>query len=141
MFVVIDKARLAHLIEVTRDDRRRADQGPNGPFYRIEASDQSLRLAGRRVEVTVSATVHEPGVLFLRVALFQRWLRMVPDAGFISIQANFDGLMFGDTRILPDAVDMLIYIDPATAPARHPAERDDMPEQLPPAQPLLFDVE
>lgn len=123
MFVVIDKARLSRLIAVTRDDRSPEGQGPDGPFFRIEASGQSLRLTGREVEVTVPATVHEPGVLFLRVTLFRQSLRRLPVKGFLAIQANGDGLMFGDTRLGPGAVDMLLYADPATAPAPHPAER------------------
>lgn len=132
MLLVIDKARLQRLIAATRDDQRKADQGPNGPFYRMEASGQSLRLTGRKVEVAVSATVHEPGVVFLRVTLFRRFLALLPETGFVTIVAGENGLTFGDTRLSPSAVDMLLYPNPATAPKLHPEERGDMPEQIPP---------
>lgn len=138
MFVVIDKLRLSRLIAVTRDDRRPADQGSSGPFFRIEASGQELRLSGRQVEVTVPATVHEPGVLFMRVTLFRRHLKKIPEKGFIAIQADAQGLAFGDTHLPPDSLDMLLYTDPAIAPDRHPAERDDGPERSRPIQPPLF---
>ncbi len=124
MFIVIDKNRLARLIAITRDDRRPKERGENGPFLRIEAGGDSIRITGRQVEAIVPATVHEPGVLFLRVTLFRRLLRAMSAPGFIAIQANQDGIMFGDTRIAPNAVDMLLYVDPATAPLIHPAERD-----------------
>ena len=124
MLFVIDKARLSRLLALTRDDRRPQDQGANGPFLRIEAGCDSIRITGQKVEATVPATVHEPGVLFLRVTLFRRLLRAMSAPGFIAIQANQDGIMFGDTRIAPNAVDMLLYVDPATAPMIHPAERD-----------------
>lgn len=97
----------------------------------MEASGQSLKLSGREVEVTVSATVHEPGVVFLRVTLFRQMLALLPEKGFIPIVAAANGITFGDTRLTPLAVDMLLYADPATAPLLHPEERGDMPEQLP----------
>ena len=138
MFVVIDKARLSRLIALTRDDRRPRDQGRDGPFYRIQAANDALRLSGRHVEATVPATIHEPGVLFLRVTLFRQMLRMLPEKGFVAIQANTEGIMFGDVRLSPEAVDMLLYSDPARAPEKHPAERDDGPEQIHRAPESLF---
>lgn len=127
MFVVIDKARLGRLIAVTRDDRTRRSRAADGPYFRMEAAGDSLRLTGREVEVTVPATVHEPGVLFLRVTLFRRMLKALPERGFLSIQVNGDGVAFGDTQLSLNALDALLYPDPATAPERHPAERDGGP--------------
>lgn len=127
MFVVIDKARLGRLIAVTRDDRKPRSRAADGPYFRMEAAGDSLRLTGREVEVTVPATVHEPGVLFLRVTLFRRMLKALPERGFLSIQVNGDGVAFGDTRLSLNALDALLYPDPATAPERHPAERDGGP--------------
>lgn len=127
VFVVIDKARLGPLIAVTRDDRKPLSRAADGPYFRMEASGDSLRLTGREVEVTVPATVHEPGVLFLRVTLFRRMLGALPERGFLSIQVNGDGLVFGDTQLSRNALEALLYPDPATAPERHPAERGGEP--------------
>ncbi|GMV27579.1 MAG: hypothetical protein AMXMBFR58_36100 [Phycisphaerae bacterium] len=138
MFVVLDKCRLSRLIAITRDDRRPSDQGRGGPFYRIEASSQTLRLSGRQVEVTIPATLHEPGVIFLRVTLFRRCLKAIPLKGFISIQADAKGLALGDTEIPASLIDMLLYPEPSNAPAQHPTERNDWSERDPPTRPPLF---
>lgn len=138
MFVVVDRSRFERLVAVTRDDRTRRLQARDQPFYRIEASGELIRLSGRQVEVTVPATVHEPGVLFLRVTIFRKALALLPDAGFLAIQANAEGISFGDTRLSPSTVDMLLYADPATAPMLHPEERG-LPEQIPaPREMSLF---
>lgn len=132
--------RLQRLIAITRDDRRKKDQGTDGPYFRIEASgQQTVRLSGRQVEVTVPATVHEPGVLFLKVTLFRRMLRALPERGFLAIQATGEGIMFGDVRLPLDCMEALLYPDAATAPERHPGERDDGPEQIPRHSENLFD--
>jgi len=123
MLFVIDKARLQRLIAVTRDDRTPREKGKEGPFYRIQASENTLRLTGRLVEATVHATVHVPGVMFLRVTLFRQMLRLVPESGFIAIQAHRDGLTFADVTLAASNVDMLLYPDVATAPELHPSER------------------
>lgn len=67
----------------------------------------------------------------MRVTLFRQMLALLPEKGFIPILAAESGITFGDTRLAPLAVDMLLYADPATAPLLHPEERGDMPEQLP----------
>lgn len=147
MLFVIDKPRLQRLIAVTRDERSPREQGEAGPFFRIEASGQSLTLSGRAVEVSIAATVHEPGMAFLRVTLFRRMLAALPgvqfkDAGgYLTIQINEHGLLVGDARLSPDAIDMLIYPDPATAPKLHPSERvgPDSVESTNP-EPTLFDL-
>lgn len=140
MLFVIDKARLQRLIAVTRDDRTPRDKGKEGPFYRIQAFDNTLRLTGRAVEATVPATVHVPGVMFLRVTLFRQMLRMVPASGFIAIQAHRDGLTFADVTLAASNVDMLLYPDVASAPELHPTERKPVPPPPNPDFPRsLFD--
>ena len=88
--------------------------------------------------MTVSATVHEPGVVFLRVTLFRQMLALLPEKGFIPIMAAENGITFGDTRLGCSVVDMLLYPDPDTAPMVHPEERGDMPEQIPPVEELTL---
>ncbi len=140
MFFVVDKARLQRLIALTRDDRSPGEQGKAGPFYRIEAGDGRLRLTGRQVEAEFPATVYEDGVLFLRVTLFRRALQLLPATEQIAIQVREDGLHVGDVTMPLDNNDMLLYLDPARAPKRHPEEvaDDDPPAPKPPAQGTLF---
>ena len=135
MFFVADKARLQRLIALTRDDRRPEQPGKAGPFFRIEASGAHLRLTGRQVEAEFPATVYEEGVLFLRVTLFRRALQLLPAADQIAIQVREDGVHVGDVTLPLDNNDMLLYLDPARAPLRHP---DDVVEERPPAQGTLF---
>lgn len=122
MFFVVDKPQLQRMIALTRDDRKRDQQAKQGPFFRIEASAGRVWLAGREVAADFSATVYEPGVLFLRVTLFRRALRMLKGVKSLAIQANADGLMFGNIQMPLEPNDMLLYVDPARAPQRHPAE-------------------
>jgi len=130
MFFVVNRVRLRRTIDLTRDDRRKAQQGKDGPFLRIEARDGQLRLTGRRVEATIPATVYEPGVLFLRVTLFHTLLAMMTDTRTMAIQVAVDGLHFGDTKLPWDVGDMLLYPDPAHAPAVHPEESLPLPEKV-----------
>lgn len=122
MFFVTDKPRLQRLIAITRDDRDAASQSRGGPFYRIEASGDRLKLTGREVEAEFPATVYEPGVLFLRVTLFRRALGMVTGEKTIAIQVGADGVLIDNMRLPLESNDMLLYPDPAKAPQRHPEE-------------------
>lgn len=76
MLFVVDKPRLQRMISIVRDDRTSAAQVDGGPFLRLEANDDRLKLAGQIVEAEFPATIYEPGVLFLRVTLLRRVLMM-----------------------------------------------------------------
>jgi len=135
MFFVTDCARLERPINLARDDRRKADQTDRGPYFRIEASAGGrLRLTGRQVEAAIPATVYEPGVLFLRVTVFRLLLTTMRDEKTLAVQVNAEGLSVENVRLSLDAGDMLLYPDPAMAPAIHPAER----QHTPPTQGELF---
>lgn len=122
MFFVTDKPRLQRLIAISRDDRDAPSQSRGGPFYRIEASGDRLKLTGREVEAEFPATVYEPGVLFLRVTLFRRALSMVTGEKTIAIQVGVDGVLIDNMRLPLETNDMLLYPDPAKAPQWHPSE-------------------
>lgn len=152
MLVVIPKSQLVQLIRLTRDDRWPQRQWKCAPFLRFEArqGEQVLRVTGREVEGTVPATVHTPGVVFLRATRFSDALELMhkwggTDGGeYVSLAADGDGLRFGDTRLATKAVDLLVYPDMDRAPAIHPAERSDVGPPNPlvdpghPAQGRLF---
>ena len=63
MLFVVDKPRLQRIIAITRDDRRPKDQTNTGPFFRIEASGDHLRLTGHQVESKFPATALRNGKL------------------------------------------------------------------------------
>jgi hypothetical protein len=65
-------------------------------------------------------------------------LQALPEKGFVAIQANSAGILFGDVRLGPQSVDMLLYADPAAAPQTHPSERDDSHEPIPREPETLF---
>ena len=81
----------------------------------LPAGGDRLKLSGREVEAEFPATVYESGVLFLRVTVFRRLLRTFTGEKTITIQANEEGLMFGDVRLPLESRDMLLYPDPAQA--------------------------
>lgn len=122
MFFVVDRPRLLRMIAITRDDLSPSDQTMEGPFFRIEASGDKVTLTGRVAQAAFPATVYEPGVLFLRITLFRRVLKMLTDVKFLSIQANSGGLIFDNIRMPLDSNDMLLYPNLAQAPKVHPAE-------------------
>src|SRR5205823_11810678 len=123
MFFVVDRARLERMIGLTRDDRPKDRFTDGGPYFRLEADEGHLRLTGRRVEAQFSATVYEPGVLFLRVTLLRDLLATMRDAPTLAIQANTEGVFIENVRLSLDVGQMLLYPIPASAPQRHPAER------------------
>jgi hypothetical protein len=125
MFFVVDKPRLQRLIAITRDDRKPSQQSKAGPFFRIEARDEKLRLSGRETEAEFPATVYEPGVLFLRITEFRSVLADIPDQSTITIQANAQGLFIDNVWFDLASNDMLLYPDPENAPLIHPSERKE----------------
>lgn len=132
MLFVVDKPRLQRMIALTRDDRKKKDQGKNGPFFRIEASGERIRLTGRQVEAEFPATVYEPGVLFVRVTMFRRALQVVTDTPTIAIQARGEGIDIENIHLAVEACDMLLYADPARAPKVHPDEVQPPRKMKPP---------
>lgn len=121
MLFVLKKAQLQRMIAITRDDRSaKTIHGADAPFFRIEASGESVTLSGREVEATIPASVYEPGVLFLKVTLFRRLLATFKGEDQITLQVNQDGLHIGNVRIPLEPPGWLLYADPARAPKRHP---------------------
>ena len=107
-------------ISIVRDDRKKKNQGLAGPFMRIEAGDDVVRLNGVSAEATVPATVYEPGVLFLKVTAFRRLLRSITGEKFVTVQVTDEALLLERIRLPLHANEMLLYCDPATAPLVHP---------------------
>lgn len=124
MLFVVDKPRLQRIIAITRDDRRAKDQGKAGPFFRIEANGDCIKLTGRRVEGQFPATVYEPGVMFLRVTMFRRALQLVTDTPQVTIQVRGDGIDIENMHLSVESCDLLLYVDPLKAPMVHPDEAE-----------------
>ena len=120
MFFVIDRPRLQRMIAITRDDRRKVDQGCGGSFFRIEANGGHVKVSGMQVAATLPATVYEPGVLFLRVTIFRRLLATFKGEKFLTFQCDANELVFGNVHFPLESLDILHYADPAKAPERHP---------------------
>lgn len=135
MLFVVDKPRLQRIIAITRDDHDARLQQEVAPFLRLEANQDHLRIAGQIVEAEFPATVYEPGVLFLRVAIFHRILHHISlkeiGTRYMAIQVNKDGLMFHNYRLGFNIGDMLFYPDPVGSPLQHPEERLSQPTQEP----------
>jgi len=126
----VDKLRLQKMITITRDDHRPMRNEEDEPYYRIEArSDSVLKLSGHKTEAEFPATVHEPGVLFLRVTLFRKMLREMKGLKKITILVNEDGLFFDNVRFPLAFGNMLFYPDPKQAPDRHPKEVERYKEE------------
>jgi len=122
MFFVVDKPRFQRLIAITRDDRRKRDQGKTGPYFRIEAREGRIKLTGRQVEAEFPATVYEEGVLFLQVTLFRKMLAAMTETKTLAIQVQKDGLHVAEVTFPLETNEMLLYPDPDRAPKIHPEE-------------------
>ena len=121
MLFVIDKPQFQRVISIVRDDRRKEDQGLAGPFLRLEARDDYVKLDGLEVSGKIPATVYEPGVLFLKATLFRRLLRTFKGEKFLTIQVTADELLMGYVRLPLESNEMLLYVNPDQAPQVHPA--------------------
>ena len=121
MLFVIDKPQLQRIIAIVRDDRRKEDQGLAGPFLRLEARDDYVKLDGLEVSGKIPATVYEPGVLFLKATLFRRLLRTFKGEKFLTIQVTGDELLMGYVRLPLESNEMLLYPNPDQAPEVHPS--------------------
>ena len=120
MLFVIDKPQFQKVIAIVRDDRRKEDQGLAGPFLRLKARDDYVKLDGREISGKIPATVYEPGVLFLKATLFRRLLRTFKGEKFLTIQVTGDELLMGYVRLPLDSNEMLLYVNPDQAPEVHP---------------------
>ena len=123
MLFVIDKPELQWVISFVRDDRTKASRGLAGPFMRLEAKDNYVKLDGLEASAKIPATVYEPGVLFLKVTLFRRLLRTLKGEKFLTIQVMADGLLIDRVRMPLESNEMLLYANPDQAPQVHPAFR------------------
>ena len=121
MLFVINKSALQGAISVVRDDRSKKTQGPAGPFLRLEAKDNSVKLEGNEVSANIPATVYEPGVLFLRVTIFRRLLKTFTKEKFLTIQVMSEGLLVENVTLSLEGHDMLLYLNPDQAPRFHPS--------------------
>lgn len=126
VFVIVDRAKLVRMLDVTRDDKKRGARKPpdEPPYLRIAAtSDGKLNLKGLEVEGTFPATVYEPGVLFIRARSFRDVLADMREERMLTIQASADELAYGNVHMPMAGADILLYPDPATAPEHHPGDR------------------
>ena len=123
MLFVINKSALQGAISIVRDDRSKKTQGSAGPFLRLKAKDNSVKLDGNEVSATIPATVYEPGVLFLRVTIFRRLLKTFTEQKFLTIQVMSEGLLVENVTLSLEDQDMLLYLNPDQAPQCHPSVR------------------
>ena len=121
MLFVIDKPKFQRAISIVRDDRKKRSQGLAGPFMRLEAKDDHVKIDGVEASAKIPATVYEPGVLFLKVTLLRRLLQTIKGEEFLTIQVMADGVLIGRARLPLESNEMLLYADPATAPQKHPS--------------------
>ncbi len=121
MLFVINKSKLQGALSIVRDDRTKKTQGPAGPFLRMEANDNSLKLDGNKVSAMIPATVYEPGVLFLRATVFRRMLATFSKQEFLTIQVMSEGLLVENVTLSLEDQDMLLYVNPDQAPRFHPS--------------------
>ena len=133
MFFVVDKPRLQRIIAIVRDDRSKRSQWHQGPFLRLEAQDDYLKLEGLEASAKFPATVYEPGVLFLKVTSFRKLLRSITGEKFLSIQVADDELLMDQIRMPLHENEMLLYANPDQAPQHHPSysKPDPTPEPTP----------
>lgn len=137
MLFVINKSEFQGAISIVRDDRKKKIQGRAGPFMRLEAKDNHVTLDGNEVSATISATVYEPGVLFLRVTVFRRLLTTFTNQKFVTIQVMADGLLIENVTLSLEEQDMLLYVNPDQAPRFHPSVRllPEVPKPIPKPKP------
>src|SRR5262245_16283784 len=135
MIFVIDKPQFQRVIAIVRDDRRKEDQGLAGPFLRLEARDDYVKLNGLEISGKIPATVYEPGVLFLKATLFRRLLQTFKGEKFLTIQVTGDELLMGYVRLPLESNEMLLYPNPDQAPPVHPVYAFAKPAPVPRPRP------
>ena len=120
---------------MVRDDGRKEDQGLAGPFLRLEARDDYVKLDGLKFSGKIPATVYEPGVLFLKVTLFRRLLQTFKGEKFLTIQVTGDELLMGRVRLPLESNEMLLYPYPDQAAPVHPVFALAKPAPVPQPRP------
>ena len=131
MLFVIDKPEFQRAISFARDDRKKADWGLAGPFMRLEAKDEYVKLDGLEASAKIPATVYEPGVLFLKVTALRRLLTTITKEKYLTIQVMADGLLMDRICLPLESNEMLLYPDPDQAPQVHPSVKFSPPVSKP----------
>jgi hypothetical protein len=121
MLFVVNKQELQRAIRLVRDDRTKKSWGLAGPFMRLEAKNDHIKVEGVAAFVIIPATVYEPGVLFLKVTAFRRLLGTFKGEKFLAIQVMADGLLLDNVRLPLEENEMLLYAVPDQAPKLHPS--------------------
>lgn len=133
MHFVVNRTDFAAVIVIVRDDKAKKNQGRKGPFMRWEVKDDQIRIDGNEASATIPATVHEAGVLFLKVTLFRKLLKTLTNE-MLKIQVTAEGLVMENIRLSKESSDMLLYNDPDQAPRLHPSVGQQPSESEPPNQ-------
>jgi hypothetical protein len=107
MLFVIKKRDLQQAISVVRDDRKKRKHP--GSFMRLEARHDYLSLSSWDASAQISATVYEPGVVFLRVKLLRLLLPTIKYTKFLEIRVTADEMLFGNVRLSLAAYSMALY--------------------------------
>lgn len=125
MFVVVDRKLFLRRLDLARDDKKlaRTAKADDIPYLRICATeDGKLRLSGIEVDATFTATVHEPGVLFIRARRFRDLVRSLTGDPMLAIQVSAKGLSIANVHYPMDKADIKFYAEPVTAPEFHPGD-------------------
>jgi hypothetical protein len=142
MFFVVEKPRLQRMIAIVREDRSALEHGPNAPFLRLAAVGNELTVASSMAGATFPATVYEEGVLFIRTTRFRRILQLTQvKERFAAFQVTTDGLRFCDVFFPFAGEDLVLYLNPAEAPAvwpPPPPAAEDIPKEV---EPMLFPID
>ncbi len=141
MFFVVKKRELEWNISLVRDDCNKKRQGLAGPYIRLEANGDYLKIDGIEVTAKIQATVYEPGVLFLTATLFRRLLKTITGQPFLTIQVTADGTLMDNIRLPMNSNNMQLYPDPGHAPMTHPSMTSPkpVPKQSPDNKPQQDD--
>src|SRR5262249_29740517 len=123
MLFVVDRERLQQMIRLIRSGKRGKGSSAKRRYLRFEAKENTLMVSGVDYEAEFSATVYEPGVLFMVAQDFEKLLATFRDEPTMAFQANAEGFMFGNVRFKFGGERLLLYPDPAQAPEFHPTER------------------
>ena len=136
MFFVVDKPRFQRMTAIVREDKAASQQELDSPFLRLAAVGSELTVASSTGAATFPATVYEEGVLFIRTTRFRRILQMTPARSkFVTFQVTTEGLRFCDVLFPFTSGDLVLYLNPAEAPAvwpPPPPAAENIPERVEP---------
>ena len=80
-------------------------------------------LDGLTASASIPTTIYEEGFLFLKVTAFRRLLRSIVGENFVTIQVTDEAVLLDRIRLPLYFNDMLLDLDPVTAPNEHPSVR------------------